>query len=215
MAVHGCTTPTSTMLSRGSTTLSLRDGCLRGSAVPVIYNHEPRSQCWWNHLSLGLLAYASCQPQSLRIGARNILTPKLIWQRGWVRLSCHLHLHLPLSPSPSVSQESISNDGPGASTTLDQEIENIPPYPSQHLSSVRVPAKWNHTDINEPPTTQRPLANAFINTGVTSANGAAVMVMAKVRKPHADKGKKKGPRTKALLTWLIHWHIHIPYSSCW
>ena len=103
-------------------------------------------------------------------------------------------------PSPSVSQESVSNDGPGASTTLDQEIGNIPPSPSQHLSSVTVPAKRNHTDINEPPTTQRPLANAFINTGVTSANGAAVMVMAKVRKPRADKGKKKGPRTKALLT---------------
>jgi hypothetical protein len=108
------------------------------------------------------------------------------------------------APSPSVSQESVSNDGPGASTTSDHDIKNTPPSPSrdpgsenvQHLSSMTVPAKRKHTDISKPPTSQCPLADAFVNTGVTSANGATVMVMAKARKPHADKGKKRGPRTK-------------------
>jgi hypothetical protein len=112
-------------------------------------------------------------------------------------------------PSPSVSQESISivsqesvsNDGLGASTTPDPDIENIPTASaSQHLSSMTVPAKRNHTDISDPPTSQRPLADAFINAGVTSVNGATVMVAAKARKPRADKGKKRGPRTKALPT---------------
>ena len=114
------------------------------------------------------------------------------------------------APSPSVSQESAStgNDGPGASTTLDPDIKSILPSPSkdpasgsenlQHLSSTTVLAKRKHTDISGAPTSQRPLAsaNAFVNAGVTSANGATVMVMAKVRKPRADKGKKRGPRAK-------------------
>ena len=105
-------------------------------------------------------------------------------------------------PSPSVSQESVPNDGPGpgVSTTSGSDIENIPPAPSQHLSSMSsmtVPAKRNHTGVNEPLTSQHPLADAFINAGVTSANGATVMVMAKTRKPRADKGKKRGPRAKA------------------
>ena len=103
-------------------------------------------------------------------------------------------------PSPSVSQESISNDGPGASTTSGPDIENIAPSPSQHLSCLTVPAKRTHTHVSEPSTSQRPLADAFINTGVTSANGATVMVTAKARKPRADKGKKRGPRTKVLPT---------------
>ena len=66
----------------------------------------------------------------------------------------------------------------------------------QHLSSMTVPAKRNHSAISGPPTSQCPLADAFVNAGVTSANGAMVMVMAKSRKPRADKGKKKGPRAK-------------------
>ena len=66
----------------------------------------------------------------------------------------------------------------------------------QHLSSMTVPAIHNHSDISGPPTSQRPLVDAFVNAGVTSANGAMVMVMAKSRKPRADKGKKRGPRTK-------------------
>lgn len=106
------------------------------------------------------------------------------------------------APSPSVSQESLSNEGAGASTTSDPGIENVPPSPSrdpdsenvQHPSSMTVPAKRKHTD--GPSTLQRPLTNAFINAGVTSANGATVMVMAKARKPRADKGKKRGPRAK-------------------
>jgi hypothetical protein len=108
------------------------------------------------------------------------------------------------APSPLVSQE---NEGVGDSTTLDPDVENVPPLqpsPSrdpgsenlQHLSSMTVPAKRNHTDVIGPSTSQRPLADAFINTGVTSANGATVMVNAKVRKPRADKGKKRGPRAK-------------------
>ena len=102
-------------------------------------------------------------------------------------------------PSPSVSQESIPNDGPGpgVSTTSGSDIKNILPAPSQHLSSITVPAKRNHTDVSEPPTSQRPLTDAFVNAGVTSANGAMVMVMAKTRKPRADKGKKRGPCAKA------------------
>ena len=112
------------------------------------------------------------------------------------------------APSPSegplVSQEPALDEGAGGSTTPD--IENIPPTPSrdpgtedqQHLSSMTVPAKRKHTDSSGlgPPTSQRPLANAFFNAGVTSVNGSMVMVAAKVRKPRADKGKKRGPRAK-------------------
>jgi hypothetical protein len=115
----------------------------------------------------------------------------------------------PLTPPsvvvpPSVSQEPVSNEGAGASTTLANN-ENIPPSsPSrdggnenvQLPSSMTIPAKRNHTDIGGPSTSQRPLADAFINTGVTTANGTTVMVKAKARKPRADKGKKRGPRAK-------------------
>ena len=113
------------------------------------------------------------------------------------------------APSPSVSQESAStgNDGPGltpGASTLDPNIENVPPSPSrdpgseysQHLSTMTVSAKQKHAGISGAPTSQLPLADAFINAGVTSANGATVMVMAKVRKTRADKGKKRGPRAK-------------------
>jgi hypothetical protein len=102
------------------------------------------------------------------------------------------------APSPLASQESVFNDGAGTSTTSDPDNENIPPSPSrdpgsenvQQLSSMTVPAKRKHSGP------QRPLTNAFVNAGVTSTNEATVMVVAKVRKPRADKGKKRGPRAK-------------------
>jgi hypothetical protein len=89
-------------------------------------------------------------------------------------------------------QESISNEGTGASADMitdpDLDSENIPPSSS-------IPAKRKRTDT-ENTSSRPPLANTFINAGVTSTNGATVMVSAKARKPRADKGKKRGPRAK-------------------
>ena len=106
------------------------------------------------------------------------------------------HFPAPVVP-PLVAQDSISNEGMGSSTEIDldqgghqadPDDENVPP-----LSNV--PAKRKRTEQNL--TARQPLANTtFVNTGVTSANGATVMVNGKARKPRADKGKKRGPRTK-------------------
>lgn len=102
------------------------------------------------------------------------------------------------SVPPPVPQESILNEGMGSSTEIDPDQgshqaadpddENVPP-------SSNVPAKRKRTEQNS--TSRQPLANTtFINTGVTSTNGATVMVNGKARKPRADKGKKRGPRAK-------------------
>ena len=92
--------------------------------------------------------------------------------------------------STSSPQESISNEEPGPSTgrVSDPDFENIPPQ-----STVPAKRKQGHA---ERPSSRHPLTNTFINAGVTSSNGATVMVNAKARKPRADKGKKRGPRAK-------------------
>jgi hypothetical protein len=102
----------------------------------------------------------------------------------------------PSAPSPgsqestSSPQESISNEGPGASTgrVSDPDLENIPPQST-------VPAKRKNGHA-ERPSSHHPLTNKFINAGVTSSNGDTIMINAKARKPRADKGKKRGPRAK-------------------
>ena len=99
----------------------------------------------------------------------------------------------------SDSHASISNEDTRVSTdrNLDPESENAPSssenaLPENVSPSSMVPAKRKQTHAES----RQPLANTFVNTGVTSTNGATVMVNAKTRKPRADKGKKRGPRNK-------------------
>ena len=91
--------------------------------------------------------------------------------------------------SSSSPQETISNERrePSTGRVSDPDLENIPPQST-------VPAKRKQGA--EHPSSRPALANAFINAGVTSSNGATVMVNAKTRKPRADKGKKRGPWAK-------------------
>jgi hypothetical protein len=102
------------------------------------------------------------------------------------------------APLPvSDSHASISNEDTRSSTdiNLDPEGENAPPSAENVPPSSTVPAKRkrNHAESRQP-LANRP--NTFVNTGVTSTNGATVMVNAKTRKPRADKGKRRGPRSK-------------------
>lgn len=103
------------------------------------------------------------------------------------------------------TQDSISNDGTGATTQVvpesvpDPDVENVISS-NPDVENVTVPLSSNPAKRKrshaEPSTSRHPLTNTFINTGVTSTNGATVMVNSKVRKPRADKGKKRGPRAK-------------------
>jgi hypothetical protein len=93
-------------------------------------------------------------------------------------------------------QESI--DGTGASAEMTTDSDPVTdPVNSENTPSSIIPAKRKQSQT-EPMSSRQPLAltNRFINAGVTSANGSAVMVNAKVRKTRADKGKKRGPQAK-------------------
>jgi hypothetical protein len=110
----------------------------------------------------------------------------------------------PLPPDSTPTRESPVSPPlptlPGSISTNNPTPNHEPPVPQDGVDenmspSSEVPAKRKRS-YAEPSTSRHPLTNTFINSGVTSTNGAIVMVNGKARKPRADKGKKRGPRAK-------------------
>jgi hypothetical protein len=106
----------------------------------------------------------------------------------------------PLAPlAGSISTDDPTPDHeppvpPTSPSSQDPDVENTSPSSEAPANSAK--RKRSHAAGGEPSTSRHPLTNTFINSGVTSTNGANIMVNGKARKPRADKGKKRGPRAK-------------------
>ena len=104
--------------------------------------------------------------------------------------TCESPVSPPLAPLPGSVRVSTNNSTPNHEPPVPQD-----PDAQNNSPSSEVPAKRKRSHA-EPSTSRHPLTNTFINSGVTSTNGAIIMVNGKARKPRADKGKKRGPRAK-------------------
>jgi hypothetical protein len=100
----------------------------------------------------------------------------------------------PPLPDP-ISTNDLTPNRPNHDPPVSPTSSSLPSPDVENMSPSEVPAKRMRSHA-EPSTSRYPLTNAFINSGVTSANGATIMVNGKARKPRADKGKKRGPRVK-------------------
>ncbi|KAF8154058.1 hypothetical protein B0H34DRAFT_799962 [Crassisporium funariophilum] len=97
-----------------------------------------------------------------------------------------------MSPLPSSSSDTQTPPPPHlANPASHSGTKNVAPTTSSvgTLSSATVPAKQKHNKLAELANElQCPLASAFINSGITAANGATLMVTNKMCKPRSDKG---------------------------
>ncbi|KDR81013.1 hypothetical protein GALMADRAFT_241632 [Galerina marginata CBS 339.88] len=107
----------------------------------------------------------------------------------------------PPNPEPLVEPSPSESSAPSAplEQPVGQESSVSPTSGLENpvVTTSTVPAK-RKLAANDDTVKQRrrPLAGAFINSGVTSSNGATVMVPATRRKERSDKNKKRGPRAK-------------------
>jgi hypothetical protein len=104
--------------------------------------------------------------------------------------------NLETPPEPGVGMTDISNSQtpsePGVDMTdiSSQTTGTMAPT----IPTAVIPAKRVH---ETPSGSRQPLTTNFVNLGVTSINGAAVVVTKKPRKERSDKGKKRGKRASA------------------